>query len=106
MKTRQDPERMKVLLARRERHGWSWAELSRRSGLPVWKLRWWQKRLARADPSRTPTPTFVPVRLVTSAPELDPPLEVITPSGFRIRIPPGFATDDLCRLVKVLETPC
>ncbi|MEO5617781.1 MAG: hypothetical protein ABIS67_08415 [Candidatus Eisenbacteria bacterium] len=44
---RQDPHHMARWLARREEHGWSWVELSRRSGHPAWKLRWWQGRLER-----------------------------------------------------------
>jgi hypothetical protein len=43
--TRPDPHQMARWLARRERHGWSWLELSARSGHPVWRLRYWQRRL-------------------------------------------------------------
>lgn len=106
MKTRQDPERMKSLLARRERHGWNWSALSRRSGLPVWKLRWWQKRFARTDPPGVPVPAFVPIQLVPSRPPTEAAFDVTTPSGFHIRIPAGFAADELGRLVKALETQC
>ena len=106
MRPRQDPERMKTLLARRIRRSWSWAELSRRSGVPLWTLRWWQKRFARTDPSQDRTATFVPVHIVAPPPPTDAPFELITPSGFRIRIPAGFAADELSRLVKVLDPQC
>jgi len=106
MEPRQDPDRMKRLLAGRERHGWSWAELSRRSGLPVWKLRWWRTRLARKRPARRPGRTFVPVKIVESPRNDSSPLEVITPSGVRIRVAVDFDADHLRRVVRALEPGC
>ena len=97
---------MKRLLARRDRHGWSWAELSRHSGLPVWKLCWWQTRLARKKPARRPGRTFVPVQVVDSPKRGPSPLEVITPSGIRIRVAVDFDADHLRRVVKALEPSC
>ena len=71
--TRSDPQQMTRWLARRTRHGWSWAELSARSGHPVWRLRYWQRRLAEtaaADAeSRGPVDTDPPgPRMEKSAP--------------------------------------
>src|SRR3990172_4755846 len=106
MEPRQDPERMKTVLARRERHGWSWAELSRRSGLPVWKLRWWQARLANKRPARRPGRTFVPVQIVDSPSRGSSPVEIITSSGIRIRVAVEFNADHLRRVVKALEPAC
>jgi len=97
---------MKTLLARRVRRGWSWAELSRRCGLPVWKLRWWHKRFARTRPQPRRARTFVPVHVVEAPRASGSPLEVITPSGFRILVPAGFTADDLIQVVKALEPPC
>jgi hypothetical protein len=97
---------MKTLLARRVQQGWSWAELSRRCGLPVWKLRWWHKRLARIRPKPRRARIFVPVEVV-DVPRADgSPLEVVTPSGFRILVPPGVTADDLIQVVKALEPSC
>jgi hypothetical protein len=97
---------MKKLLARRQRRGWSWAELSRRSGLPVWKLRWWHSRFASRRPARRAGRTFVPVQIVDSPSRGSSPLEVITPSGIRIRVAVDFDADHLRRVVKALEPAC
>ena len=97
---------MKRLLAGRERHGWSWAELSRRSGLPVWKLRWWHGRQAKKRPLRRPGRTFVPVQVVDSPRGEGPPLEVITPSGVRILVPADFQAEHLRRVIQALEAAC
>jgi hypothetical protein len=106
MEPRQDPERMKRLLALRERRGWSFPELSRRSGLPVWKLHWWQRRLASHRPLRRPGRTFVPVQVVDLPRRDGPPLEVITPSGVRIRVPVDFQAEHLRRVLQALEAAC
>lgn len=97
---------MKRLLGRRERHGWSWAELSRRSGLPVWKLQWWRRRLASKRPARRPKRSFLPVRVVEPRATPVPSLEIVTPSGYRIVVPAGVSSEQLSRVVKVLEPPC
>ena len=97
---------MKTVLARRERHGWSWAELSRRSGLPVWKLRWWHGRQAKKRPLRRPGRTFVPVHVVDSPRGDGPWLEVITPCGVRILVPADFQAEHLRRVIQALEAAC
>ncbi len=61
--TRQDPQKMAAWLSKRERNGWSWAELSRRSGLPSWKLRWWHERLKKNPLPRSPVHPFVAVEI-------------------------------------------
>ncbi len=106
MQPRQDPERMRSVLAKRDRHGWSLAELSRRSGLPVWKLRWWQRRLARKRPARRSKGAFLPVQVVESPPVSCSRLEVITPSGVRIVVSAGFDTEHLKRVIKAVESGC
>lgn len=97
---------MKKLLCQRDRLGWSWTELSGRSGLPVWKLRWWQRRLGRKRPRQNPRVTFVPVAVVEGSHGGCSPLEVITPSGFRVRVPAEFSAEHLRRVVEALEPPC
>ena len=57
---RADPRQMGRWLARREREGWSWVELAGRSGQPVWRLRYWQRRLRGAE-QRPRGPRFLPV---------------------------------------------
>ena len=99
---------MKTLLARRARHGWSWPELSRRSGLPVWKLQWWQRRLAKRSPARVRRGrrTFVPVQVVALTRRDVPPLELLTPSGVRILVTASFDADHLRRVLKAVEPSC
>ncbi len=100
---------MKRLLARRERHGWSWPELSRRSGLPVWKLQWWGRRLAsrrRAGGRNRSSRAFLPVKVVEARPVAGPSLEILTPSGYRIVVPGEVSSEQLSRVVKALEPPC
>jgi hypothetical protein len=98
---------MQQLLARRQRHGWSWPELSRRSGLPVWKLHSWRRRLAAKKSMRRPRRPFVPVQ-VTSAPvaTVASPLELFTSAGVRVLVPADFDAEHLRRLLRALETGC
>jgi len=97
---------MKTLLARRERHGWSWPELSRRSGLPVWKLQSWQRRLRKRRSARRSGRAFVPVQVVAVGRRDGPPLELLTPSGVRILVTASFDADHLRRVLKALEPSC
>jgi hypothetical protein len=106
MEPRQDPEHMKRLLARRERAGWSFPELSRRTGLPVWKLYWWHRRFEKPKAARRPRRTFVPVQVVGAPRGEGPPLEVITRSGVRIRVPADFQAEHLRRVIEALEAAC
>lgn len=98
---------MEKLLARRQRQGWSWPELSRRSGLPVWKLHAWRRRLAARQPPRKPRRPFVPVRVV-GAPSLrvSSPLELVTPAGFHILVAPDCDPEHLRRVLRALEPGC
>jgi hypothetical protein len=106
MERRQDPERMKKLLARRERQGWSFPELSRRSGLPVWKLHWWKKRLSEKRKVRRSRVAFAAVQVVRSPQASGRPLEVITASGVRILVPGDFEAEHLKRVIEAVESGC
>lgn len=107
MKRPLDPERMRKLLDRRERHGWTWPELSRRSGVPVWKLHAWHRRLAGKKPARRKPRPFVPVQVVGRASlPASSPLEVVTASGLRILVASDFDPEHLRRLLRVLEPGC
>ncbi len=97
---------MKTLLSRRDRHGWSWAELSRRSGLPVWTLRWWSRRLVTQSAPRRSVRGFVRVRVVEPPRADGSPLEVITSSGVRILVGPRFDPEHLRRVIRALEAAC
>ena len=108
--TRADPKQEARWLARRERHGWSWLELSARSGHPVWRLRYWQRRLeetAAAKPDRSNG--FVTVDITEPEPvsaSSPTAIEITTPSGYRVTVAPGFDAEHLHRVLRALTTSC
>jgi len=63
-------------------------------------------RFASRRPARRPSRTFVPVRVVESHRRDCSPLEVITPSGMRIRVAVDFNPEHLRRVIKALESGC
>jgi hypothetical protein len=108
--TRSNPQQMARWLARRERHGWSWAELSERSGHPVWKLRYWQQRAEATSALKSDRGGgFVTVDVaepVTTRPPIPGALEITTPSGCRVTVAHDFDADHLRRVVQALERGC
>jgi len=106
--TRFDRQQAVRWLSRCERRGWSWAELSARSGHPIWRLRYWQRRLAAtATPGRSAG--FVAVDITESGPvstSSTTALEIITPSGHRVAVAPGFDAEHLRRVLQTLAAAC
>lgn len=100
--TREDPQKMAGWLSKRERHGWSWAELSRRSGLPAWKLRWWHKRPKGNPGPQASARSFVAVAVAEPARATASAIELTTPSGYRVAVPPEFDGDHLRRVLQVV----
>jgi hypothetical protein len=92
-------------LARRERQGWSWVELSRRSGYPSWKLRWWQKRFERTG-SSPGTAAFVAVEVAEPIGTASASIEITTPTGYRVQVPREFDVEHLRQVVEALERRC
>ena len=74
--------------------------------MPVWKLCWWHRRLGKPKAVRRAGRAFVPVQVVDSPPADGSPLEVLTPSGFRIRVPTEFQAEHLRRVLEALEGAC
>jgi hypothetical protein len=76
-------------------------EFARRVGINAGTLRWWSSRLKRAPLEGTKAAmsplTFVEV---TRAVQSDP-IEVVLPSGVRLRIPPDFEAAAVERLLDV-----
>ena len=94
-------------LARRDREGWSWAELSRRSGHPTWKLRYWSRRLARTSVAQgTRERGFVAVAVTDPARNVATPIEITTPSGYRVQVTRDFDAVHLRRVLQALERGC
>ena len=94
-------------LSRGEHEGWSLAELSRRSGQPTWKLRWWQKRFERTrrGVSRSGR-AFVAVEVTEPKPDAGAAIEVTTLSGYRLQVPREFDAAHLRRVLETLERGC
>ena len=108
--TRSNPQQMARWLARRERHGWSWAELSERSGHPAWKLRYWQQRAVATSASKSDrSGGFVTVDTtgpVTTRSPAVVALEITTPSGYGVTVTHDFDAEHLRRVVQALERGC
>lgn len=80
-----------------------------RNGLSVRSLKWWRWKITTDDdkaakPARARTPTAF-VEVVQAAPASRPhePLEVLTPTGFLVRVPVGFDCETLRRVVEALR---
>ena len=91
--------RMAALLARRERRGWKYAELSVASGVPVPTLSWWASRLRR---EREVAASFVEVVPSGSA-ALPAQVEIVLRSGRQLLVREEIASATLARLVSALE---
>jgi hypothetical protein len=107
MRHRADPQEMARWLKQREREGWSWVELSRRSGHPVWKLRYCKRRLeGTGRTTKRRTPAFVAVEVTPASSSGLAPIEITTPSGYRVQVPRGFDAEHLGRVLDALERRC
>jgi hypothetical protein len=103
---------MRGLLAECERSGLSKSVFARKRKLNPGTFAWWsseiRRREARRSRKREPeaaTPSFVDVVVRSDEPT---PLvfEVEINGGRVVRIPAGFATEDLSRLLMVVEGRC
>ena len=93
-------------LARREREGLSWAQLSWRSGHPIWRLRYWQRRLEGRDRrTRGRRGGFVAVE-VTERPRGSGTIAITTPTGYRLEVASDVDGEQLRRVIEALEGPC
>jgi hypothetical protein len=93
-------------LKQRDREGWSWVQLSARSGHPVWKLRYWQRRLKRSSHSaKRHAPAFVAVEVAPTS-SSNAPIAITTPSGYRVQVPRGCDAEHLRRVLDALDRRC
>jgi len=90
-------EEMKRLLAKRERHGWTYRELAQKSGVKAHTLSWWAWKLRQEEEA----PGFVEVDVDVPARDAVA-IEVEMPSGHILRIPSDFDDRSLRRLLGVL----
>lgn len=84
-----------------ERSGLDLAEFARREGIKPKQLSWWRWRLRTSD-ERTATPEFLPVRVVSAAPQpATTPIEIALPNGRLIRVRSGFDPATLERVLAI-----
>ena len=82
-------------------------QLSAWSGHPVWKLRYWQRRFEREGrASKQRAHAFVAVEVTPTSTSADAPIEITTPSGFRVHVPRDFDAEHLRRVLEALERRC
>jgi hypothetical protein len=111
--TNREQREIAALIARHEREGVSWAELSRSSGISVWRLRYREQR-AKAIGERTtssresPASGFVPVsiREHAAASSCETLIEIETPAGYRLRVPAGIEPESLRRVLEAITPSC
>lgn len=77
-----------------------------REGIEPKRLKWWRWKLSGSTPPSAPTPTprFVPVRVVESPVERAPggaALEVVLTNGRVVRVPAGFDAAALERVLAI-----
>lgn len=93
-------------LERFQRSGLTVAAFCRREGVSVASLYAWKRRLRDGTSHLTPAaPRLVPVRLVP--PPASTPVELVLPSGWLLRFPPGCDPAWLRQLLDLLGVaPC
>lgn len=107
------------LIGQKRDPGETVAQLCAREGVSVHQFYWWKRTLRtrkrRSTPSRgrpaandgtadegdQATNSFVPVRLPFSTPA--PPIELVHPDGWVLRLPAGFDPQSLCQILTTLD---
>ena len=101
-----DRREIEGLLARRERGGLTWSELSAESGVPRSTLQLWSRRFG-TEVGRGKRSGFVRVEVVDRSGGHSPErLEIVLRSGHRLLVPRGFDANELRAVVAVLEPGC
>lgn len=101
MARRHDRRRMEALLARRERRGLTYEELSAASGVPVTTLSWWASRLRREREAGGGFVEVVPGAEGDAA--SDARVEIALRSGRQLVVREAIASATLSALVAALE---
>lgn len=93
----------RVVVEAWQRSGESAAVFARRYRVHATRLTRWAARLAPAHPGPV---AFHPVRVVgAGAPAPPAPIEVVLPDGCAVRVPPGWAAEDLAQVIRALVGP-
>lgn len=102
-----DRRQMRAWLARRERRGLTFRELSDETGVPVGTLAFWAWKLrqeARADPDPAAERASDPfVELLPTSAALPSTIEIALRGERRVIVAAGFDEEHLVRVVRALE---
>lgn len=91
-----------------KRSGETRSAFARRHGIHPWRLRRWTRKLEEAEPKEPDgSVRFYPLRVVPEGSggrgaQGAEPIEIVLAEGSRVRVPPGFAAEDLERVLAVL----
>jgi len=94
-------EQMRSWLARRDRRGLTFRELSLETGVPVGTLGFWAWKLRRESRDDEQPPAFV--ELVAKQPESGGRLEIVLANGRRVLVSSWLDEEQLVRVVRALE---
>lgn len=98
---KQKAARMRRLVAQWRQSGESQAGFARRHGIPTWTFWYWSRK---ASAQAVAAPAFVPIR-VTPETEVGV-VEVVFPSGERVRVGAGAPADLVRRVVAAVRATC
>lgn len=92
----------RVVVQAWRRSGERLSAFARRYGLKPWRVSRWAKRLEASPVEDVP---FHPVRVVEDRDRRTggEPIEIALDEGRSVRVPPGFAAEDLERVLRVLS---
>ena len=97
----------RAMVAAWRRSGASLAAFARQRGVQDMRLRYWVARLAELKENGTPRVRFHPIRLIEASEgprrRDEERIEVVLADGRSVRVPTGFAAEDLERVLQVLE---
>ncbi len=113
LKVTQRETEMRALLAECEESGQSKAVFARKRRLKPETFAWWSSEIRRRDAARreaAPTPSEGPPSFVEVVVEQSEPallfFEIELGAGCQVRVPAGFSSEDLTRLLDVVGRRC
>jgi hypothetical protein len=91
----------RVIVEAWQQSGETGVAFARELGVHPRRLRWWASRLGRPQPTAV---RFHPVRVASAdTSQREVWIEMDLGNGPRVRVPPGFAAEDLRRVLAVLD---
>lgn len=87
------------------RSGLTLERFAEQRGIVSQRLRWWRKKLNRAERALAapPTPAVLPVRVTAEPARRGEPVTVLLRTGHMLKVSHGFDEDAFARVVALLE---